>query len=151
MFALGCWGRVGIHTNDALNFHGRRLSRASVSSITEVIQCIWVASAARAKSRRRIPPNPQPLRQTLRRGSTAASIGDYGVDLVKACAAAAAVVKVCWRRVSLRHGHKGPRDAWANRTFPEKQLDDRSLYHRPRRTRHPLRFRGWMGREMGHE
>jgi transposase len=35
--------------------------------------------------------------------------------------------------------------------FPEQRSDDRSLHNRQRRTRHPLRFRRRMGREMRHE
>jgi hypothetical protein len=40
MFALVCWGRVGLHTFDALKFHIRKRGRVSVTSIIQVIHCI---------------------------------------------------------------------------------------------------------------
>jgi hypothetical protein len=113
MFALVCWGRVGLHTFDALKFHIRKLSRVSVTSIIQVIQCIWVAPAARANGRRRIPQTPNRYAKLCAEVRRRPASAKYGVDLVKACVAAAAAVKVCWRPANLLPGRKGPPDVRA--------------------------------------
>ena len=95
-------------------------------------------------------PKPPTVTPNFARRFDGASIGDHGVDLVKACVAVAAAVKVSWRRARLRTDRKvllmfGPIGLLGSSS------DDRSLHNRQRRTRHSLRFRGRMGRKMGHK